>query len=334
MDVSIFLNGQNCEQIIYHKEDEFEKFILDNAETIFGTNSIYIDIKHRIENSSLGGTIPDGVLINLSDLENPQFYIVEVELQNHDFRSHIYPQIDKFFDFFSNIHERNKLTEKIDSIIRRDDSLQSKLKKLIGQKEIYRFLKDTLENSQNILIVINGYKHEIEEKMNNRLDTWGKWVKVQIINHFQNENQNIILANPPSQNLEFGDAVESATAMQSVDSSQYSEEFHLKDCNENVNDIYNKLKKSFLKIKNTLTFNPVKYYIGVRDIKNIAAIRFRKRKLLVEFDLSEDEVNLESKHHKIRLYSSRGPMVEIDDTNYWDEIQKLIVKLVERHQDT
>jgi predicted transport protein len=141
---------------------------------------------------------------------------------------------------------------------------------------------------------------------------------------------------PPFQNLTFGDAISPSTEKEIPESSQYTEEFHLEGCGENVKDIYGKLKNTFLSVKSTLRFNPVKYYVGVRDIKNIAAIRFRKRKLLVEFDLSEDEVNkmMEPKyHHKIRLYSSRGPMVEIDDMSHWDEIQKLISKVMEKHQD-
>src|SRR3990167_2048108 len=118
MTISIFLNGQNCQQVIYDKEDAFEKFIVDNADTIFGANSIYVDMKHKIENSSLGGTIPDGVLIDLSDLESPEFYLVEVELQNHDFFKHIFPQITKFFSFYKNPSERQKLTEKVFSIFK------------------------------------------------------------------------------------------------------------------------------------------------------------------------------------------------------------------------
>jgi hypothetical protein len=344
MSISIFLDGQNLHKVIYNKEEEFEKFIVDNAKTIFGVNSIYVDMKHRIENSSLGGTIPDGVLIDLSDLENPEFYIVEVELQNHDFRTHIYPQIDKFFDFYSNIQERNKLTEKIYSTFRRDDSLHGKLKNIIDSKEIYRFLKDTIENSQNILIIIDGPKPEIEEKMKSRLETWGKMVKVQIVNHFRNENHNIITSEPPFQNLGFGDVVDETAGKRKSDTSIYTEEFHLKDCNENVKDIYNKLKQSFLKIKSEIKFYPAKGYIGVFLKRRFTYIIFRKAKIVMIILFPEEEVRniLISQHHKIISHSEQRQRtwgtkpnctVEICDTKHFDEIEKLLQKVVARNEE-
>ena len=349
MAISIFLNGQNCQQVIYNREDAFEKFIVDNAETIFGANSIYVDMKHRIENSSLGGTIPDGVLIDLSDLENPKFYIVEVELQNHDFRTHIYPQIDKFFDFYSNIQERNKLTEKIYSTFRQDDSLHSKLKNIIGSKEIYRFLKGTLENSQNILIIIDGPKPEIEEKMKSRLETWGKMVKVQIINHFRYEDQNIITAEPPFQNLEFGDATTSID-IEKPDTTSYTEGFHLEGCNENVKNIYNRLKQALLKIKNEIRFNPTKYYIGVYVKRQFAYIQCYKKKLKVIVYLPENEVRktIHSQNHIIKSHSEPAQRfwggsgnnfhlncaVELTDTEHFDEIESLLQKVVANNEES
>lgn len=331
MPISIFLNGQNCQQVIYSKEDVFEKFIVDNADTIFGSNLIYVNLKHKIGNSSLGGTIPDGVLINLSDLDNPEFYLAEVELQSHDFRSHIYPQIDKFFDFFSNAQERNKLTERIYSIIRQDDILQRKIQGIIGTKEIYRFLKDTLENSQNIMIIIDGAKPEIENTMKSRIETWGRWVDVQIVKHFRDENHTIITMESPFQNLKYGDVAVSNDIEKS--DTPFTEEFHLDGCEANVRDTYGKLKSEFLSVKSTLRFNPVKYYVGIRDIRNIAAIRFQKGTLLLEALLPENEVNRIVLHHKIRLYSSRSPMVEINDTTHWEEIQKLINQLIAKYQE-
>lgn len=71
--------------VVYSKESDFEELVAKNAETIFGDKEIYIDVKRKINTTTLGGTIPDGFLIDLSDIENPGFYLVEVELQSHDF---------------------------------------------------------------------------------------------------------------------------------------------------------------------------------------------------------------------------------------------------------
>jgi predicted transport protein len=346
MAISIFLNKQNFPQIIYNKEDEFEKLIIDNAATIFGERSIYIDIKHRIESSSLGGVIPDGILIDLSDLENPEFYLVEVELQIHDFFKHIFPQITKFFAFYKNSSERQKLTEKIFSIFKQDDASRDKLKKLIGSKEIYKFLKDTLENSQNILIIIDGLKSEFEEIMDTYTDTWGKMVNVQIVNHFRNENQNIITAEPPFQNLQFGDATTSID-IEKTDTTSYTEEFHLKECNESVKDIYYKIKQSFLKINGSIKFNPVKSYIGVYIKKQFAYIQCYKKKIKVIVYLPENEVReiIRSQNNIIKSHSESAQRfwgggnnpncsVEIYDTEHFDEIENLLQKVVANNEES
>lgn len=333
MTISVSLNGEVFEQVVYSKESDFEELVAKNAETIFGDKAIYIDVKRKINTTTLGGTIPDGFLIDLSDIENPEFYLVEVELQNHDFFGHIFPQITKFFAFYRDSKQRQKMIETIFTIFREDTNLENKIRESIGSREIYKFLKDKMDDSQNILIVIDEPKAEFKEIMDTYTDTWGRMVKVQIVNHFQRNNSNILTVEPPFQSIPFEDAISPSPDMEISEPSQYTEELHLDGCEANVRDTYSKLKSEFLSVKNTLMFNPVKEYVGVRDIRNIAVIYFYKRKLLVECILPEDEVNRIVQPHKVRLYPRRGPMVEIDDMRHWDEIQKLIVRLVAKHQE-
>lgn len=128
--------------------------------------------------------------------------------------------------------------------------------------------------------------------------------------------------------------------------SQYTEDSHLKNYNEKVRDIYKKIKKSFLKIKGTIKFNPVKSYIGVVDRKRIAYIQPKGKKVHLIVLMAENEVKevLQSKHHEVvsfsesrqRFWGGNNPncSVEISDTEHWDEIQKLLARLVEEHQET
>lgn len=46
MSISVFLNGRDFQQMIYDKENEFERLIVDNAEALFVSDTIYIDVKH------------------------------------------------------------------------------------------------------------------------------------------------------------------------------------------------------------------------------------------------------------------------------------------------
>ena len=334
MTISVSLNSDIFEQVVYSKESDFEELVAQNAETIFGDKAIYINAKKKLNTSSFGGTIPDGFLIDLSDKEDPQFYLIEVELQKHDFFGHIFPQITKFFAFYRDSKQRQKLIDTIFAFFKEDAILKQKITELIGSREIYKFLKDTMDNGQNILIVIDESKAEFKEIMDTYTDTWGRMVKVQIINHFQRNNDNILTVEPPFQSIPFEDAISPSLDMETSEPSTYTEEFHLEGCEADVRNAYSKLKSEFLSVKNTLRFNPVKEYIGVRDIKNIAAIRFYKKKLLPEVFLPEKEVSKIVQYHKVRLYPKRGPMIEIDNTSHWDEIKELVFRLVEKNKDT
>ena len=46
-------------------------------------------------------------------------------------------------------------------IISSDKKLRSQFKKHLGDQEIFKFVNDVIENSQNILIVIDGEKSEL-----------------------------------------------------------------------------------------------------------------------------------------------------------------------------
>jgi len=343
--ISVSLNGENFEQVIYSREDEFEQLVVKNAGTIFGDKAIYIDARKKIKTSVLGGTIPDGFLIDLFDADDPQFYLVEVELQSHDFFKHIFPQITRFFAFYRDSKQRHKLIETIFALFHENAVLEKKIRDSIGPKEIYKFLKDTIDNSQNILIVIDGPKPEFEEIMDTYTDTWGKMVKVQIVNHFSREGNHILTSEPPFQNLPFEDAVSPSPDKEVSETSQYTEEFHLQNRQQEIVEIYEELKKAFIATKATLRFSPAKNYIGVVDTKRIAYIQLKRKNVHLILLMSEDEVGkiISADHHEVvsfsesrqRTWGGSEPScaINIYDTGHWDEIQKLIEQLVKKYQE-
>ena len=346
MAISVSLNGEIFEQVIYSREDDFEQLVAKNAQTIFGDKAIYIDSKRKINTSSVGGTIPDGFLIDLSDSDDPQFYLVEAELQSHDFFKHIFPQITKFFAFYRDSKQRHKLIETIFELIQNDITIAKKVRELIRSKEVYKFLKDTVDSNQNILIIIDGPKQEFEEIMDTYTDTWGRMVKVQIVNHFKQGENNILTVEPPFQNLPFEDAVSLSPDKETPEPSQYTEEFHLEQCNEKAKAVYAKLKQQFLEVKSSLKLRSTKNYIGVVDRQRIAYIQPKGKKVHLIVLMAEDEVKeiLRLRHHEVvsfsesrqRTWGGKNPScaVNIYDTDNWDEIQKLVARLVEKYQET
>ena len=283
----------------YQLEDDFEKDIIKNAKAFFGEQSIIIDAKRKISSKSIGGTIPDGFLFDLSDKKNPEFYIIEVELAKHDFYRHIFPQVTKFFAFFKNTKSQADLVEKIYTTITEDDQLKKEFKSFIGGKELYKFVKDTIENSQNILIVIDRLKDELPEIIDTYTDTWGKLVKLMVIKRFKHKNNILFTIDPEFTDLEYS-TIES---FDKGDELIITEEFHLEGIFDYTKAIYKEIKEQLLSVDSSLEFNPRKYYIAVRSKKNIAFIKFRKKKLnVVVMHSYEDVVKLIGKT-KVRQFT-------------------------------
>jgi len=252
----LFYNGKRFVEYEFEKEADFEKEISENSKLFFGRDSIFIDAKKKIETKSLGNSIPDGFLFDLSDKDNPEFYLVEVELAKHDFFNHIFPQITKFFGFFKNTTNQADLVEKIFAVITNDAELKKDFKRHIGDREIYKFLKDTIENSQNILLVLDGDKSELPEITETYSDTWGKMVKQLIIKKYTNLDDTIFTMNPDFESIEYVD-VEVESKKES-EKKEYSEEYHLDGTSEVVKKVYVQLKKRTISIRFKSLFQPAK----------------------------------------------------------------------------
>jgi hypothetical protein len=113
MSTVIFHNNSKFHEFTYNQEKDFEDVIRKNTKLVFGSSTIYIDLKTRIDTISLGSSVPDGLLFDLKNMDSPEFYLVEIELAKHDFYKHIFPQITRFFAFYRNSKAKNELIEKI-----------------------------------------------------------------------------------------------------------------------------------------------------------------------------------------------------------------------------
>jgi hypothetical protein len=94
----LLLNGVEYQEYAFEDEEELEKAVIENGKFLFGPDSFYIDVKRRVGKAgSHNKGIPDGYLIDLSNLASPQLYFVENELEAHDPYSHVSEQIARFF---------------------------------------------------------------------------------------------------------------------------------------------------------------------------------------------------------------------------------------------
>lgn len=341
----LFQKGKKYTEYVFRDEEDLENEILSNAQLFFGKDAIYINTKKKLETDFLGGVIPDGFLFDMSEKDSPEFYLVEIELAGHDFYNHIFPQVTKFFAFFRSTKTQDLLVEKIFSLVNNDTVLKRQFKKFLGKKEIYKFLKDTIDNSQNILLIIDENKKELPAIAETYSDTWGKMVKVMILKKFASGSNCVFSQNPEFENLKYADA-ESVTEIRQTSrvakgrktqmGGGYTEDFHLKGVSAIVKRIYKTIKRELLKHNRRLIFNPQKYYVSIVHDKNFAFFTFRKKKIRLVVMLSERSVRRKIRSHTVKTLSKgvqnffNGPScaIMIDSDKNLREIIILLKTLV------
>jgi len=323
-------DGKRYEEKKFSLEADFEEEIFAAREAIFGKDAIFIDTKKRIGTLALGNTIPDGFLFDLSDSDNFEFYIVEVELEKHDFFNHIFPQITKFFAFFKNSKRQKELVEKLFTTINTDGALKRRFKKYLGDQEIFKFLSDLIDTSQNILLVIDGAKPELPEITDTYSDTWGKMVRVLEVKKFNSMEGSIITVDPAFENIEF--SYEEPIADTEKKATTYSEEFHLEESTDPVKEIFEHLKRIVGEADDGFIFNPQKHYISIKGPKNVVFLKIRKKKVRMIVMLPEKDIRASISNHPVKSLSQpvqnfyNGPCaaVDIDSMQHIEEIDALV----------
>ena len=337
--MAIIGNGKRYSEIKFSNESEFEDDVVAVSNELFGSNIVFINPKKKIESKSLGGVIPDGFFFDFNDPTDPQFYIVEVELVSHSFFNHVFPQITKFFAFFKNLKRQKSLVDKLFSIIDTDKELRVEFKRFLGKGEVYKFLSDVIETSQNILLIANGTFRELPEIMDTYTDTWGKLVKFLEIRKYVESQNTIYTITPDFDTIQY---VEPSINVDEQDSEgiAYTEEFHLEGVSEETKEVYWRIKDISIEKNNALVFNPQKYYISIRTAKNIAYLKIRKKKVRFIAMLSEETIRSIVSHYSVASLSQsvqdfyNGPCAAIDfqDLSREDELKKLIYSLVDSHR--
>lgn len=142
-------------------EAALENIVKEHAKDIFGENSIYFDIKHKVKTKAGIGSIPDGYAIIFGDM--PHWYIVEVELSSHPLFDHIVPQMTKFSAAINDLSTQRAIVDAMYSEIKSDAFKQALVQKQIGAREIHEFLSGLISSLPILVIVIEEKTKELEE---------------------------------------------------------------------------------------------------------------------------------------------------------------------------
>ena len=196
--------------------------------------------------------------------------------------------------------------------------------------QVFKFLSDLIDSSQNILLVIDGAKPELPEISDTYTDTWGKMVRVLEVKKFSHKEGSIITVDPAFENLEFSD--EEPIADTEKKTVRYSEEFHLEGSTDTVKDLFEHLKQVVRQVDDSYVFNSQKYYISIKGPKNIAFLKIRKKKIRMIVMLPEQDIRATISHHTVKALSQpvqtfyNGPCaaIDVDTMQHIKEIDDLI----------
>jgi predicted transport protein len=142
------------------EEKEFHPLVKNRYKEIFGEDSIYFDIKHKLVSKSGISAIPDAYVIILS--KPYEWYIVENELSSHPVYSHIVPQISKFVDSIEELEAQSDIRDVLDKEVNDDKVLKALIEKKTGQ-DSFRFLTELISTPPKIALIVDKITPEVEK---------------------------------------------------------------------------------------------------------------------------------------------------------------------------
>ena len=122
----------------------------------------------------------------------------------------------------------------------------ARFRKYLGQTEVYKFISDIIESSQNILLVADGSTSELPEIMDTYTDTWGKMVRYLEVKKYVNGSDIVYSITPDFETLQCTETTDEDVAKQEVETEgpKYSEEYHLDGVSPLSKEICARLKPS------------------------------------------------------------------------------------------
>lgn len=196
-------------KVAFDSEAEIEAVVAENADLLFGPNSVYLPQK-RISTAGGAGTIPDAVVV---DLGARQWYIVEVERESHGTWHHIAPQVSKQLAAARRSEMRKELVVSSLRQIEENDALMESVEELgVSHIDLHALVEEILEKPPLVAIPIDGVPDDLK--------AWAVTLKNEVliweIEKYLQPETNKILYSLPKEPLQ-------ADGQSSPDTSQTSE---------------------------------------------------------------------------------------------------------------
>ena len=156
----IVFEGKKFISADFSSEAELEKVVVENAQLIFGPDSIYLP-KALIRSGEGIRTIPDGFAI---DLQERAWYIVEAELAAHRVWFHIAPQVTKQIIAAAQPATRSMLADLVVRRHKEDAAVRSLFSDHgIEEIDIRRLLSEIFKKQPIVALPIDRVGQDLQE---------------------------------------------------------------------------------------------------------------------------------------------------------------------------
>lgn len=146
----LLIEGAKYERWVPTDEKAFERIIKEHSKDIFGADSLYLDLKHKLQGAEIAA-IPDAYVITL---DPDKLWIIEIEISTHDVYQHIMLQLGKFLAAL----KKSSTKESLRNALFKEIEAQTDFKNILKQKgEVFKFLSDLLNVSPEIVVIIDEW---------------------------------------------------------------------------------------------------------------------------------------------------------------------------------
>ena len=331
-------DGVEYIQYNYNSENELENMVFEHYKEIFGDNTILFN-KSKIRTVANVGTIPDAFVV---DLKNKKWYIVEVELKDHDIYGHVNSQIMRFLDAIDNPITKRKLSDKFYNEVK-NEPFKEALFKTNNIKEVYKHISDIIDTTPSIVIVIDEINNKVETGINGLSKRINCDIKTVEFKTFKRKNskclsEHIHLFSKLYEDREEEEEDENEPTPEDKNNGEasttpkppiYTEDYHLNGKPNNIVKLYKELKKRILDLDKNIDVKPVKSYIAYKiSNNNFVDIVVKKSKLKLYLNLPKGYLK---DHKKITSdVSNKGHwgngdyLIQLNENTDLDYIMSLI----------
>ena len=321
-------DGVEYIQYNYNSENELENMVFEHYKEIFGDNTILFN-KSKIRTVANVGTIPDAFVV---DLKNKKWYIVEVELKDHDIYGHVNSQIMRFLDAIDNPITKRKLSDKFYNEVK-NEPFKEALFKTNNIKEVYKHISDIIDTTPSIVIIIDEINNKVETGLNGLSKRINCDIKTIEFRTFKRKNSKCLDEHIHLFSKLYGGKKKGENGQTPKLSILPKENKHLDGKPDNIVKLYYELRNRIFEIGDNIEIKPVESYISYKvSNTNFVDIYVWKSKLNLDINIPKEYLKDDKKIAK-DVKGWNGRRIETNKNTDLDYIISLIKQSYEYNKN-